>query len=1037
MGIHRSAHPLDRLKRRFLEYQKRIISSEGQNVGEHGAYKIALKQAMAKAQRAMLGNKVGSTSMSANTIRGFGGQGGLEGVKTKVAHNGARPAIFKDKDGEDVFVRTSVKGGWSDVGTSAIRRQESQVEAKNWKGEVLPQREVITPKKPAIAVYRDSDEEEEEEEEPVKAKGGDVFTTLAVSKEPSDTDRLRRNPLMHYSQDKKLASVPTKKSKAASSSKVKDSSSSTSLSKKKENYSLPLHLLYPGIKLEDAGQRKSKKEKSEELSVEEVLAIKRGWKEETDSWAYLNDRQGKWLPELKRLKEKAVRKDATVTAFTRDAQDQVMEMFNRGMVDSDDESSDEQSDSEEDEEDEPLAPIQMMLKENSTVPPTPTPAPKGFSHIAAAAAAAAMATPIRKPLGERKADGQHRRFGESKASSGLPQRLESDQVQEQEEEEEKEEGSDSEEEEEIDYLNAPMREMLPLSPITEATECTRYTHNVRTPGATSRYYQDDTVDDETHERISLPAIQSIKDKTDGDDIAAAAAAAAFTRQAPDEVDNSLTDTASESGGGCVSTWVGSQLGDKDKSEKRMPAGYTIEANDDSIEECFNASLVIVEDIMANPCCPIDPNVINTILANLSLSIESSSDYVDCREIKSGKLEELQKRAQLTHRRTSSSSNTSATNLATLAQGWTLEISNHTFPILQKLGEGGYGAVFLAKDDGSLTRSKRLVGGINGDASFVDVDKDEEEKDDDSVEMNEEDEDAENKLIAIKVETPPNRWEFYILGQLRARLSAAHLSSIICARKFFCFQDESFLLLEYEEKGTLLEIVNNAVKAGVASSTALVGQASGSVGIDELLALFFIVEIIKVVESLHSVDLLHGDLKIDNCLLRLEEPKETWTNQYNRHGENGWSAKGITLIDFGRAIDLRQFKAEQRFLADWTCDDHDCFELQTGQSWKYEIDYHGIASIAYCLLFGKYIEVIQGVDQLLAVDKPFRRYWQVDLWTALFRLCLNSGHLSKSGGVDVAKELKNVRLRMETYLEENCFRAGKVRLLFVKCAFNVW
>jgi checkpoint serine/threonine-protein kinase len=986
MGIHRSAHPIDRLKRRYLEFQKRIIASEG--LGQSGndqVYKAALRQAMAKAQRAMLGSKVGSGSMSANTIRGFGGQGGLDGVRARDTQNGAKPSLFKDKDGEDVFARPSVKGGWSEVGTSASRKQETKPESKHWKGEVLPQREVITPKKPAIAVYRDSDEEDDDA--PAKVRGADVFSTLSAAKEPSATDQLRRNPLLHYEQhekEKKLLPAATKRPKNASSSSTKARVASTSSStSKQENYAIPMHMLYPGIKLEEAGQKRSKRERSGEMCIEELLAKKRGATGD-DLWSHLDSQQGRWLPEPKR-KEKTIRRDATVTAFTREAQDQVMEMFNAGMIDSDDESSDVQSESEEEDDDlQPLAPVQM-LKENSNVPPTPTPAPKQARDAETAPQSAAMmATPIRKTFGERKP------FGER----AMPQRLQEEAVEEEE--------SDSETEE-VDYLNAPMREMMPLSPITEATEYTRYTHSTGTPGVASRYYWDDTTpslndvvaeaEEEVEEGEQTPVLPQSK-------------------QTVEEQDHSLSETASESGG-CGSVWAGSQWGDKDKSGQRMSKGYTIEQGSQNGEDRFNASLVIVDDL-PNPCCPVDPLVTDAILGSLTLSIESSSDYVDCRHLTSNKLSGLQSRAQMTHRRTSSNS---TGNIPAIPQAWTLDVMHHSFPILQKLGEGGYGAVFLAEDDGSLSKSKRFVGGINGDASFADVDAFDELDDD-------EDDETEKKLIAIKVETPPNRWEFYILGQLRARLTAARLSSIICARKFFCFEDESFLLLEYGEKGTLLEIVNNAVKAGVASSAAIVGQSSGPVGIDEILAMFFVVEIIKIVQSLHAVDLLHGDLKIDNCLLRLDEPQETWTNSYNRDGQNGWSAKGVTLIDFGRAINLRQFKPEQRFVADWNTDVHDCLEIQRGESWKYEIDYHGIASIAYCLLFGKYIEMTESAnDGFHTIDKPLRRYWQVDLWTSLFKLCLNSGRLSREGK-DVAEELETVRSQMESWLEENCFRAGK-------------
>lgn len=95
------------------------------------------------------------------------------------------------------------------------------------------------------------------------------------------------------------------------------------------------------------------------------------------------------------------------------------------------------------------------------------------------------------------------------------------------------------------------------------------------------------------------------------------------------------------------------------------------------------------------------------------------------------------------------------------------------------------------------------------------------------------------------------------------------------------------------------------------------------------------------------------------------------------------------------------------------------QIHKGQSWRFEIDYYGIASIAYCLLFGKYIEVIDQGENQYTIDKPLRRYWQTEIWTSLFQFCLNSTHHN-----DPASQLANIRDKMETWLEENCFRAGK-------------
>ena len=67
---------------------------------------------------------------------------------------------------------------------------------------------------------------------------------------------------------------------------------------------------------------------------------------------------------------------------------------------------------------------------------------------------------------------------------------------------------------------------------------------------------------------------------------------------------------------------------------------------------------------------------------------------------------------------------------------------------------------------------------------------------------------------------------------------------------------------------------------------------------------FTVELLKALEALHSVGILHGDLKADNCMVRFEPINESdWSERYDRSGKFGWSHKSIHLIDFGRAVDM--------------------------------------------------------------------------------------------------------------------------------------
>ncbi|KAL9933671.1 hypothetical protein V8E36_007329 [Tilletia maclaganii] len=422
-------------------------------------------------------------------------------------------------------------------------------------------------------------------------------------------------------------------------------------------------------------------------------------------------------------------------------------------------------------------------------------------------------------------------------------------------------------------------------------------------------------------------------------------------------------------------------------------------------------------VIPNPCPPVDSRIISHILGKLEHSIEDLPHFVDLRsQSAGGMLDTLQSAVRAATRKSLGGASIAKNGQVKIQIE--LDIAGAPFRVLRKLGEGGYGAVFLADDAHSFAPSLRPQLCMVEPEDSMDID----------------DEDAQRK-VAIKIESPPNAWEFYVLHQLEMRLPPYVLPSLISARKLIAYEDESFLLLHYGDKGTLLDVINDAAGAGVASSGIGAGGAGGG-GLDEVLAMFFTIELIQIVEQMHHCRFVHGDIKIDNCLLRLDEvlDESEWTPQYSASGTGCWAAKGMILIDFGRAIDLSCYPDGQTFIADWDADERDCLQMREGKPWVYEVDYFGIAAVAHCLLFGKYIETKTVADDKegsnagarLALVQPLRRYWQGELWGKLFHLLLNpAAATGKAPYEPVIEELAEVRGEMETWLEANSNRAGKV------------
>ncbi|EPQ54098.1 hypothetical protein GLOTRDRAFT_139495 [Gloeophyllum trabeum ATCC 11539] len=413
-------------------------------------------------------------------------------------------------------------------------------------------------------------------------------------------------------------------------------------------------------------------------------------------------------------------------------------------------------------------------------------------------------------------------------------------------------------------------------------------------------------------------------------------------------------------------------------------------------------LTVSSFVPPNPCNPFDPDIIQTLLG---ISPRDASCH-DLKQENAGQLEKLQKFAEKRQRRSSGNTSGNTSRLADTLDVFDLRIADSRFEVTHKLGEGGFGAVFAAKDISSRT-------------------------DDDDFE----DDDEDASLYAIKVVKPRNLWEYHILRRIHRTLSPRLKCSVVQAHALYAFHDESYLILDLCPQGTLLDVVNNASKMSVSQQGAC---------LDEVLVTFFSVELIRLIEGMHSAGIIHGDLKIDNCLLRLEDAPgglSAWSTIYQPSGKDGWEYKGIKLIDFGRTIDTQVFPAGQQFIADWPADARDCFEIRENRPWTYQTDYFGLAGIIYCLLFGKYLEkaAIVPVDDAAGqegcrykLSTPFKRYWNTDLWSRLFDLLLNPCFVREDGKLPLCEEISVLRKEMEAWLEKNCDRSsGSLRALLKK------
>ncbi|KAL8408777.1 hypothetical protein RB594_007280 [Gaeumannomyces avenae] len=424
------------------------------------------------------------------------------------------------------------------------------------------------------------------------------------------------------------------------------------------------------------------------------------------------------------------------------------------------------------------------------------------------------------------------------------------------------------------------------------------------------------------------------------------------------------------------------------------------------------------------CNPVDDAVRAQILTKMHPPLSSQLRFYDHRPAKYEKAVEIRRFAKARAKAKSSGEKTGSVPMPPPIEFPGCEMS---YTVKKELGAGAFAPVYLVENSSPDAQDDDEDGAISemGKGAFSTMQT------------------RRDRLEALKMETPPSAWEFHMMRLAHGRLGPHEraTASLSSALEMHLYQDESFLLLPLHPHGTLLDVVN-------------LFRAEPSGTMDELLAMFFAIELLRTAEALHAHQILHGDLKADNCLLRLDAfPAAAGggelSSKWRADGSGGWASRGVTLIDFGRGIDMRAFRPDVQFVADWKTSPQDCAEMREGRPWTWQIDYHGLAGTVHCLLFGRYIETVRceggglgtAAGRRYRVRESLKRYWQTELWSDCFDLLLNpAAHAAAAaaaaaedgdGRMPVLKGMRSVRERMEAWLEANCERGVGLKSLMSK------
>ncbi|KAF2027903.1 hypothetical protein EK21DRAFT_70968 [Setomelanomma holmii] len=409
------------------------------------------------------------------------------------------------------------------------------------------------------------------------------------------------------------------------------------------------------------------------------------------------------------------------------------------------------------------------------------------------------------------------------------------------------------------------------------------------------------------------------------------------------------------------------------------------------------------------CNPVDESIRNIILQETQPPLETYDGYFADTEQSYSKGADIRKYTKAVSKMSKNASDKTMTNLA-MPPTLKFTGTDRTYSVRRELGKGAFAPVYLVESTAVEDEDAKNQPAQMGKGEFCI---------------------KRQALEAIKMEDPPTPWEFYIMRQAKRRLGVSRpADSIVSAYEMHVFKDECYLVEEFRDQGTLLDLVN-------------IARAENGV-MDEQLAMFFTIELFRTVEALHAKGIVHGDLKSDNLLVRFDtlQKDATWDSEYKRDGRDGWASKGVALIDFGRGIDMKAFKPDVQFIADWPTTEADCAEMRELRPWTYQIDYHGLAGIIHNLLFGKYISTVAergttlgaGATKTYKIKESLKRYWQVEIWQECLDLLLNPlMHLEPEEGrkLPVLRGMKDIREKMETWLEANCERGVGLKALVRK------
>ncbi|PVU95251.1 hypothetical protein BB559_002806 [Furculomyces boomerangus] len=399
------------------------------------------------------------------------------------------------------------------------------------------------------------------------------------------------------------------------------------------------------------------------------------------------------------------------------------------------------------------------------------------------------------------------------------------------------------------------------------------------------------------------------------------------------------------------------------TQTEMKNNVNSEFHNDSVRDYHDSDMV---KSVIEPFWPLARNVYLTLLDKISVPVESFQGYHDCIDLGS-----------------------KAMNIAEIYSKLSVKGSEKK----NKTSDEIYLQVGLDNGEGYLDFLVHQISGVGGFAQIYLVSAGNEN----------------SRYNILKTELPANVWEFYITRTLQMRLIGTGknkrgyetASLFLNPISVFEYTDVTLTQFDYLQYGTLLDAVN---------------LWNGS----EPLTLLIVTQVIRSVLAMHSVEIVHTDIKPENLMLdfdsylsafekNLGSEDKVLKNCVYSATETGSFVSLIKLIDMGRSVDWSVLHKDQLLRvkpASLVDTDKDTISSKDGYDpiitgdvpvWSPHADWIGVARVTYLLLFGSRLVTDRPrksnkfsgcTDIIIKESTPFRRYWNNKLWKKLFELCLS-------------------------------------------------